>query len=100
MAISGRPTNLALLKITQGSSGAEANAFQKTRNAAGTPSESRAIPACAGFRLETMLSMAMTATASRTASKVVAMIQLRRRADPEVSLRMLPVGDRFGMMAL
>src|SRR5579859_255919 len=38
MPVSGRPTNAALLKTTQGSSGPEMKPFQKTRNAAGTVS--------------------------------------------------------------
>src|SRR5580658_6431244 len=51
MPVSGRPINAALLKTTQGSSGAEAKPFQKTRNAAGTGSLSLARPAGAEVRV-------------------------------------------------
>src|SRR6476659_9903710 len=67
--------NLALLKMTQGSSWPEMKAFQNTRKAPGALSTSRA--ACAALRLETRLRITRVDAANNTASEAVAMIQLR-----------------------
>src|SRR5258708_28871802 len=70
MHVSGRPTNAALLKITQGSCCPDRKPFQNTRNAAGASSPAREDPAWAEFRLHRSPEMAIAATASMPSEMV------------------------------
>src|SRR5579859_4645537 len=65
MPVSGRPTKAALLKMTQGSSGAEMKPFQKTRKAAGTGSEEAEMLAGNGARVARSQTITETAAARR-----------------------------------
>src|SRR5579859_6632109 len=77
MPVSGRPTKAALLKMTQGSSGAEMKPFQKTRKAAGTGSEEAEMLAGNGARVARSQTITETAAARRIVRAMTSVPQRR-----------------------
>src|ERR1700721_4018773 len=77
MPVSGRPTNAALLKITQGASGPEANGLQKARSRVTEVVDSLRLSARAELSANQRVATAAKAAASAKPSAATAMIHAR-----------------------